>query len=148
MTPVFTTKGSRQHRYYVTRLKPGEGNQEAWRVPAGDIENVVLDFVSRSATHSGSGGDTEFAYIHELPVSQQRSILLAQKTEVRLGSDALEITFGSEAAESVRLSAKLRKGKELRLVVGDDSAQSRPPDTSLFRLATHAWAAQQALLTG
>ena len=53
-----------------------------------------------------------------------------------------------EATVSVRLPAKLRKGKELRLVVGDDSAQSRSPDTSLYRLATHAWAAQQALLAG
>ena len=47
MTPVFTTKGSRQHRYYVTRLKPGEDSRTAWRVPAGDIDRAVLECTSR-----------------------------------------------------------------------------------------------------
>src|SRR5690348_9707762 len=48
MTPVFTTKGSRQHRYYVTRLKPGEDKKSAWRVPAGDIDRAVLSCVETS----------------------------------------------------------------------------------------------------
>ena len=50
MTPVFTTKGSRQHRYYVTRLQPGEDKKAAWRVPAGDIDQAVLECTSKFLT--------------------------------------------------------------------------------------------------
>ena len=48
MTPTFTTKGSRQHRYYVTRLKAGEDRKSVWRVPAGEIDRAVLACVSEA----------------------------------------------------------------------------------------------------
>jgi len=149
MTPVFTNKGSRQHRYYVTRLKPGEGKAEAWRVPAADIEAAVLDQAEQAMARGLEANVTEEATsIRGLPVPEQRSILLAHRTAVRLSAEELEIAFGAEDAQSVRLPAKLRKGKELRLVVGDGGSQTRAPDRSLFRLVTHALAAQRAVLAG
>jgi DNA invertase Pin-like site-specific DNA recombinase len=146
MTPVFTNRGSRHHRYYVTRMKPGEGKREAWRVPAGDIETTLLDCVAKSESGVEGFGDLNVACIRELPFSTQRTIMLSLKISVRLSSEALEIQFGSDESRTVKLSASLRKGKELRLVVGDGSTQDHLPDASLFRLAAHAWAAQQALL--
>src|SRR5205823_4546212 len=50
MTPVFTTNGAHQHRYYVTRLKPAENRKSAWRVPAGDIDRAVLSGVEATLT--------------------------------------------------------------------------------------------------
>ncbi len=54
MTPVFTTKGARQHRYYVTRLKPGEDRKTAWRIPAGDVDRIVLNCVADAITRSAA----------------------------------------------------------------------------------------------
>lgn len=147
MTPVFTNKGSRQHRYYVTRLRPGEGKREAWRLPAVDLEAAVLDQLDR-APMGTDADDKEVGSVRDLTLPEQRALLLSRKTSVRLSETELTISLEGQEAEPISLPAKLRKGKELRLVIGDDSAQSRTPDRSLFRLATHAWAAQQALLAG
>lgn len=46
MTPVSTHKGSRRHHYYVTRLKPGEDKELAWRVPAGEIDSAAIEAIT------------------------------------------------------------------------------------------------------
>lgn len=46
ITPSFTTKGSQHFQYYVTRNKLGEDREDAWRVPAGEVDRRVIAALS------------------------------------------------------------------------------------------------------
>jgi DNA invertase Pin-like site-specific DNA recombinase len=153
MTPVFTTRGNRQHRYYVTRLKPGEDSERAWRVPAGDIDRAVLACVERTLARRSA---EQRAEVFEEPmgldrctVPEQRKILLENDARVQLKESELVVTIGTRAEEHIQIPARLaRRGSELKLVLTSDRAASDDPDAVLLKLITHAQAAQQSVLTG
>lgn len=46
MTPTHAMKGSKRYRYYVTRTRPGDKSHK-WRLPAGEIERLVTNAVSK-----------------------------------------------------------------------------------------------------
>lgn len=59
MTPTHTRKDGRQYRYYITRTAAGEDRQTAWRVPAGEIERIVIGAVVMSLRdHTETAGGT------------------------------------------------------------------------------------------
>jgi DNA invertase Pin-like site-specific DNA recombinase len=153
MTPVFTTKGSRQHRYYVTRLNPGEDRRSAWRVPAGDIDRAVLEctskFLTRRAAEELDGDDPAFpVHLAQLQLPEQRKTLLDAKIQVRLGPSEIIVSIGDEADQQLPLRARYaRRGNELKLVVPADVA-SNGPDPVLLKLLAHASAAREAMTTG
>jgi hypothetical protein len=153
MTPVFTTKGSRQHRYYVSRLKPGEDRRGSWRVTAGDIDRAVLESTSRFLTRR-SADELEAdnrAFAVELArhsVPEQRKVLLEEKVRVRLGSSEIILTIGDEPEQHVRIAARFaRRGKEMKLVVSAEGP-AMEPDPILLKLLAHASAAREAITTG
>jgi DNA invertase Pin-like site-specific DNA recombinase len=154
MTPTFTTKGGRQHRYYLTRLKPGERRDSAWRVPAGDIERAVLDCVAnavltRMLVSDASAAEAAERQLIKSAVPDQRQILLGHAVRVQLTSSELIVSIGSEGQDRVTLPARLlKKGSELKLVVGTDGPAPAAPDPVLLKLMAHARRAQEALLTG
>jgi len=89
MMPTFTTKGGRQHRYYLTRLTPGERRDSAWRVPAGDIERAVLDCVAKAvltrmlvSDERCSAAEAPERQGHKNTVPEQRRILLEHSVRV------------------------------------------------------------------
>ena len=41
MTPVFTSRGSRRHHYYVSRQPSGENSKLAWRIPSGEVDTLL-----------------------------------------------------------------------------------------------------------
>lgn len=153
MTPVFTTKGGRQHRYYVTRLKPGDDRSTAWRVPAGDLDRAVLDCVEAALTKRAVErlGDAleEPMALYGCSVPEQRSVLLENAVAVQLRSTEIIVRFGNDADDPVHIPATLgRRGNELKLVFnGGDVAQGNV-DPALLKLVSHAALAQQAALTG
>jgi site-specific DNA recombinase len=152
MTPVFTAKGSRQHRYYVTRLKPGEDSRTAWRVPAGEIDRVVLDctakLMTRRAGEELHSGDRAFPVdLARLSVPEQRAALLEEKVQVRLGSSELVMTIGDDAAQHVAIGARLaRRGNEMKLVIPADGSPGEA-DPVLLKLIAHAKVAREAVMT-
>jgi hypothetical protein len=153
MTPVFTTKGNRQHRYYVTRLRPGEDRRSAWRVPAGEIDRAVLDcaskFLTRRAVEEADTDDCPFLTdLDRQSVPEQRKILLEEKVRVRLGSSDVIVAIGDEAEEQASIAARLaRRGNEIKLVLSSDGPPSQP-DPVLIKLLVHANAAREAIMTG
>jgi hypothetical protein len=153
MTPVFTTKGSRQHRYYVTRLNPGQDRSSAWRVPAGDIDRAILEctskFLTRRAAEELDAADhampTDLA---RLSVPEQRKVLRDASVVVQLGSSAIIVSIGSEPQEQLPLPARYaRRGNEMKLVVSVEGP-AREPDKVLLKLLAHASAAREAITTG
>ena len=153
MTPVFTTKGSRQHHYYVTRLRPGEDTKSAWRVPAGEIDRAALssvsDALSRRAVEQLEGVETPFtSNLSQLNVPEQRRILLQNNVEVELSTSAISVRMDGEKGE-VQIPARLlKRGNELKLVLTAGQPEPQNADPVLLKLLVHASAAQQAVLTG
>lgn len=153
MSPVFTTKGTRQHRYYVTRLKPGEDKKSAWRVPAGDIDRAVLtcvsDTIARRAAEQLEGIETPFASdLSQLSIPEQRHILLENNVEVGLSASAITVRLGGEPLE-IQIPARLvKRGNELKLVLPADRSAPQSADPFLLKLLVHASAAQKAAFTG
>lgn len=153
MTPVFTTKGSRQHRYYVTRLQPREDTRSAWRVPAGEIDRAILtcaaNLITRRVAEELHSDDSAFPVdLARLSVPEQREILLHEKVRVQLGSSELVVAIGEEPEQHVSIAATLaRRGNEMRLVIPADSSPGEA-DPVLVKLVAQASAAREALITG
>ncbi|MEO8453600.1 MAG: recombinase family protein [Sphingomicrobium sp.] len=153
MTPVFTTKGSRQHRYYVTRLNPGEDRRSAWRVPAGDIDRAALDclskFVTRRAAEALDADDPAFPVdLARLSVPEQRQVLLEEKVRVRLYPSQIVMTIGHEPEQQIPIAARLaRRGNEMKLIVAAEGPP-KEPDKVLLKLLAHASVAREAAITG
>ncbi len=150
MTPVFTTKRTRQHRYYVTRLKAGEVRRTAWRVPAGDIDRAILDWTSEFLNNGAlervvSGDLPSRVNLARQTVPEQRSVLLKENVRVRLGSSGIVVTIGDETEHQVA-AHYARRGNELKLVVAAEG-QSEEPDPVLVRLLARANAAREAVTT-
>jgi site-specific DNA recombinase len=153
MTPVFTTKRSRQHRYYVTRLKPGEDRRSAWRVPAGDIDRAVLECTSKNLSQRAAeeldAHDCAFPLdLARHSVPEQRQLLLEAKVRVQLGSSNIMVSIGADPEQQMLFPASFaRRGNEMKLVVGADGS-SNEPDPVLIKLLAHANAAREAIATG
>lgn len=152
MTPVFTTKDSRQHRYYVTRLKPGEDRKSAWRMPAGDIDRAVLNSVETSLSQRAAAMGRpleEPLGLASLIVPEQRRILLENDVRVQATSSEIIVHLVGEIDENIRIPANLmRRGNELKLVLGSNDDTPREADPTLLKLIAHASAAQHAAVTG
>jgi DNA invertase Pin-like site-specific DNA recombinase len=152
MTPVFTTKAGRQHRYYITRLKPAEDRSTAWRVPAGDIERTVVSCVEAALTRrAAEQGEVleEWIDLARCSIPEQRKVLLENEVTVQLKSSEMIVRFGTELEDHVHIPASLgRRGNELKLVLNSDAAAGGPPDPVMLKLITHARVAQEGALSG
>jgi DNA invertase Pin-like site-specific DNA recombinase len=153
MTPVFTTKSSRQHRYYVTRFAPGEDRRDVWRVPAGDIDRAVLKctskFLSQRAAETLDADDRAFTTdLARLSVPEQRKALLQAEVRVQLGSSEIIVSVGSEAPQLIPMRARYaRRGNEMKLIVAAEGP-AKEPDTVLLKLFALAGAARDATIRG
>ena len=153
MTPTSTTKANRQHRYYVTCLKPGEDRKSAWRIPAGDVDRAVVrcvaEWIAKAHGDERRGSDQATnAALLDGSVPEQRRILLEKEVRVQLAESELRVNIkGIE--QNVHVPAQLlKRGNELRLVVGSNGSAMQNPDPVLLKLLAHAFLVQEMLLTG
>ncbi|MFL6759030.1 recombinase family protein [Sphingomonas sp.] len=151
MTPVFTTKGTRQHRYYVTRLKPAEDRKPAWRIPAGDIDRAVLRCVETALTRRAAELGSPFEEpigLDQCSVPEQRRMLLENNVRVQLKSSKIVVNIGDDVENQILIPADLaRRGNELKLVLRPSDAAPEDADPVLVKLITLAVLAQQSALT-
>ncbi|GAA0464730.1 hypothetical protein GCM10009096_01520 [Parasphingorhabdus litoris] len=106
MTPAHAKKGSKRYRYYVTRTPPGDESPK-WRLPAGEIERLVIDKVARHLVTCGGSGTDDARELEvqidldrqtsidllAMSISEQRRLLLGYKTRVSANSGTVEIEF-------------------------------------------------------
>jgi DNA invertase Pin-like site-specific DNA recombinase len=163
MSPTFTTKGSRRHHYYVSRIRPGEDRNSIWRVPAGEIDRAVLKSVAdwlRSRERLSSEQDASAVEMEleanagladalaGMSIAEQRAVLLEQGLAAQLAGEQLVVHMREERA-SIELPATLaRRGSELKLVVPADQDTGGKVDPVLLKLVLLALAARQSVLTG
>lgn len=166
MTPTHATKGSKRFRYYVTRTQPGDQSTK-WRMPAGEIERLVVDAIAKQLGRIDSNGRETAAHLSDqlnkrqeiadtLPgmnIREQRKILLHRETRVQVNEAAITISSkpsDEDEPSSISVKAKLvSKGCDLKLAIAPDQGPpNRDPDPVLLRLIAHAFAAQDLLLSG
>ncbi|GAB5480604.1 MAG: hypothetical protein Pars92KO_03610 [Parasphingorhabdus sp.] len=164
MTPAHATKGSKRYRYYVTRSSPGDRSTK-WRMPAGEIERLVVDAVAQNLECAGAIGnetaqklsdhlDNRREIVSALPnlsIKKQREILMELQARVQIKAETVELVFlpaDQDNPTSISIDAKLvSKGSDLKLAIPPGIGKSkREPDPVLLRLVAHAFAAQDLLV--
>lgn len=167
MSPTRGGKEGRQYCYYVTRFKPGEDRSTRCRLPAGEIDRIVLDAMAshlRSAAQSNDStckvewhaqitSQTEMAEtIHQLPRFEQKALLIDHHAQVQVTESSIVVTFQSNGTSNrISTTAKLvRRGNELRIALPPNgrSQEERATDPSLVRLIAQGFAAREHVLTG
>ena len=142
----------------VSRLAPGQDQQAAWRVPAGEIERIVVGGVVASLQNHAAIGDAAAndvvadlsrrsamaAALPLDPVPQQRAALLALGVKVQLRAVTIALSFGPSEGMRVAVPARLvRRGSDVRLALPPGNENCSEPDPVLLRLVAHARAAQK-----
>jgi len=166
MTPTHATKGSKRFRYYVTRTLPGDQSIK-WRMPAGEIERLVVGTIAKQLGDIVSDGSEAAEQLSEqlnkrremakalpdMTVREQRRILVGLQARVEVHEAAIKIwSTPSDQDEPTAVSVKAKlvtKGFDLKLAIAPDQGPPRrDPDPVLLRLIAHAFAAQDFLLAG
>ncbi|HMO74693.1 MAG TPA: recombinase family protein [Sphingopyxis sp.] len=163
MTPVHTRREEKQYRYYVSRLAAGEDKQIAWRVPAGEIERIVIDaLVAKLRDHANVTSAIAQELVSETDrcaaladtllkdaVTEQRRALLDLSVKVQLGAESISLSFDKLEAHQVTIPARLvRRGSDVRLALPAGDQMNGEPDPVLLRLIAHARAAQLMVESG
>ncbi|MBB6124634.1 recombinase family protein [Sphingobium subterraneum] len=163
MTPSHTRREGRQYRYYISRLAPGEDRQSAWRVPAGEIERIVIGTIVSSlrdhAMTADSKADTLVADVARrtdlaedlasYPITERRSALLEMHVRVQLGGECITLSLGSDQGRQFTIPARLvRRGSDVRLALPPGGEKTREADPVLLKLIAHARAAQHMVESG
>jgi len=159
MSPSHANKGSRRYRYYQTRLGPGE-KALVWRLPAGEIERLVIASVvdhlrKQKPDHNTYPSARELGdaladrrdlaeRLPQLPTAEQRRALVALQVRIDLQEAAIAIGIGTD---KITLASKLvKRGNDVRLIIAEHRTAS--PDPILCKLVAQGFAARDYLMTG
>ncbi len=153
MSPTFASRGAQQHHYYVSRPRSGESRKSIWRVPAREIDRVVLAVLEErllgQVSTNEEDGDNRIS-IATLSVPEQRFRLLQHGAAVRLQERQLNVTFG-DAGETTTSEVPISiapRGAEIRIINSAGHSSSNAADPVLLKLVVLARAAQDAQLAG
>jgi DNA invertase Pin-like site-specific DNA recombinase len=167
MSPMRGQKGDRQYCYYVTRFKPGEDKSTIYRLPAGEVDGLVLDALCQMLKTSSPPDDpccqvqwmqdlnrrVDLASgVHSLPRHEQKALLLAHAARVEVMEACIDVTFTTnDINNTISTPATLaRRGNELRLALPPEhaAAGNQSIDQTLVRLVAQGFAAREYLLAG
>ena len=163
MTPSHAVKHAKRYRYYITP-KAGAGFPAAWRVPAHDLEQLVIARLCRYLVEvriadersMGESEDDEVCAAHraqqmaDAPQAEQTRLIAELVGRIDIHRDRLELSLrvsDDEQPNVLTTSATLiRSGRQTRLVpAGPKSGQRSNPDEGLVRLVANAHAARLAV---
>ena len=161
MTPSHAVKQAKRYRYYMTRDRQ-PGTPAVWRVPAYDLEQLVVARLCRHLVEEREVDGEATLSAHDDAESENASRVsslmkgseiertdsiqaLVQRIDVR--RDCVELTLRpvSEEPEQVLTAAAtlIRSGRQTRLVPPETQTSGRQiPDEGLVRLVANAHAAR------
>ena len=167
MSPTRGQKEDKQYCYYVTRFKPGEDKSTICRLPAGEVDRLVLDALCQTLKSSAPPDDqsckvqwhqdfnqnAELAeQVHSIPRHEQKALLLANGARVEVMKSSIDVTFTiDDVTNTISTPAKLvRRGNELRLVLPPEHTVSSNGnvDATLVKLVAQGFAARECLVAG
>jgi len=162
LTPSHAVKSGRRYRYYVSRRLINETvaegkEQDSWRLPAGEIERIVGDAVTKliadrailtdAARESGIAVDRIPGLLKAISRWQGQVLDFVERVdlsgdEIAVGMNLTLLT--GETGMSIRHTAPARikrRGVEMRLVLEGTGTESAKPDPSLIKAVTraHRW---------
>lgn len=165
MSPAAGKKGSKRYSYYVTRLGPNSNKASKWRLPAGEIDRLVINAITdhmRSNDQSRDISPNELSkrleqyekWAEQLPrmtIPEKRQLLLDWKIGVQLKETKISISLQldpEDLVQTIAVEAKLvRKGNELKLALSPDNhSAKRIADPTLLKLMAQAFAARRHLI--
>ncbi|MBL8651288.1 MAG: recombinase family protein [Sphingopyxis sp.] len=145
MSPSHTSRRTKRYRYYASATEIGQS--KAVRVPAGDLEAIVIAQLCRLF-------DEDDAPIQLLSLStgdglEQRTAIARYVERVDVCADRINITFSADipiAARSTSIPAALvSRGREKRIAVPPDQQRTAQRDPALIKLVVKAHMAREAL---
>jgi DNA invertase Pin-like site-specific DNA recombinase len=153
LSPSHATKGKRRYRYYLTANDDqhhASDNQSLWRIPAGEIEELVHKEIL-SLLQSPSRLEETLGLA---TMDTRKRLALYQAARAR--ADALEEApsdpdGAGDNIRHLRIQARLKRcGGETRMVLSDPAHEEQQPhpDPALIKAVSkaHLWAEQ--LVTG
>ena len=164
MTPSHAVKQAKRYRYYMTRDRQ-PGSPAVWRVPAHDLEQLIIARLCRHLVENREvGGDSSLgahddgqrdnvkqaATLMDGSEIERTNILQALVERVDVRRDCVELTLRptSEGTPEVLAAsaALVRSGRQTRLVPpGIQTGGRQVPDERLIRLIANAHAARLAI---
>ncbi|MGN6821053.1 MAG: recombinase family protein [Sphingomonas sp.] len=169
MSPSHTTRRGRRYRYYVSR--PETAGATPLRIPAGDLEGIVVDALTEFLKDQARVHDaiaaadptaqqiqamiSTAANMAEALISERSGSVLTTLVErVTVGDATTEVSVNpatlspcsaiSLPSVSISVATKLdRVGREMKLIV--PAANCRVPDPALVKLIVKAFAAREAV---
>lgn len=134
MTPNHANKrNGARYRYYISTKDKERLDLPVVRIPAGDIENIVIHQLRQH---------TELNWDGPVP-SREQILAMVQRIIVRDGSIELQL---HDQADPIAISASLiRRSGEKRIVVAPENAPGPRKDEALIKLIVRAHQARKAL---
>lgn len=167
MSPSRGQNGARQYCYYVTRFKPGEDRSNICRLPAGEVDRIVIDALASHLKDSTQVDSSmckvewqqqvneraEVAkFVPTLPKHEQKALLLNAITRVHVRDASIDVAFGQDQSTSMisTPATLVRRGNELRMSIQPHGrlAKDQSADPHLVRLAAQGFAAREQILAG
>ena len=167
MTPSYAVKQAKRYRYYMNRDRQ-PGTPAVWRVPAHDLEQLVVGRLCRHLVEErkvdgesslGAHDDAERQNVSRASVLMDGSeiertdIIQALVERIDVRRDCVELTLrsvGEEPTQTLAAAAALiRSGRQTRLVPpGVQTTNVQAWDEGLIRLVANAHAARLAVAEG
>jgi site-specific DNA recombinase len=140
MSPSHTCKATKRYRYYVSRNQSADRTTPLWRVPAADLEHLVvtrLRSVRAVAETIAPDQVIDRPWLHQTIA------------RIEVHSDRILISLTNDSmVETLSIPAKIiRRGKETRLALAPDGGGDRMRDPSPIKLVVKAQVARDALRT-
>lgn len=148
LTPSHSVKRGKRYRYYIEEVAGVATGQRPLRIPAGDIEGLVMAQL-RSRTDDAAREIGEFPVCTKVEMFD-RALALAGVERVEVAPDNVSIRFRpiyGQPAIDVTIPAKLfRSGKEMKLAIPPEHGDTKSErDPALIQFVVRAHMARAAL---
>jgi site-specific DNA recombinase len=167
MSASHANKGTRRYRYYVTH-QDHTRDRQAWRVPAHDLEQIVIARVEKHLAdlsrhldgpqHAGldqsiqaAGGSIDQLSSGNPQRVRAAALALINRVEVGKERIAIELHEGKTGDTTVleAPAAKIRSGREVKLVIpGSEEEADARRDGKLVALLARAHGIRERLIAG
>ncbi|MDX3899163.1 MAG: recombinase family protein [Sphingobium sp.] len=133
MLPNHATKRGVRYRYYASAKDKERLKLPVWRIPAGELEGLVMRQLARSAE-----------LMPETSLSRQDVRSTVERVIVHRDRVEIVLTPPDEQAESIIIPATLiSRSGEKRLSIPDEAQYHTRPDAALVKLIVRAFQARQ-----
>jgi DNA invertase Pin-like site-specific DNA recombinase len=178
MSPSHAVKSGRRYRYYITHAAQlREGEAEAWRLPAHDLEAAIVHRLTTMLTDRLAirkllphGDGVKITAAIKLAATAaaklsgpygKRSIVGPLISRITAGEEQIVISVSrnallrlvgidtQESDETIQLVApavRVRRGKDVKLVLTDNDGSATQTDDSLVALLAEAASARAAVM--